>query len=599
MAPEGGRTLPTSSLAALTGPVRVLAGAGTGKTAALVERFVALVAAGVEPASILVTTFTERAAAEMRERIEAAVGGNPGLNVGTFHALALAWLREDGGRVGVPAGFSILAGPERWIAMRELLWELGDPALVEEERPDQLVTPLLRMLERMKQELVPVRRLREWALGGAEGPQGRLLLAVARLFLAYAERCRERRQLDFDDLIAKAVSLLESSPEVLQSHRRRFRWVMVDEYQDTNLAQERVVELIAGGHGNVCVVGDDDQSIYRFRGASRANLERFLRSFPAARTLTLGSNRRSSPAIVEAAASLIRRNPGRLEKELSSTRPVGEPVRLAGFADGESEAADVAAEISELRAAGLELSRVAVLTRTHAILRPLLRALQAADLPYQLWGARGFYEQPEIRDLVAQLRLLNSPGDQLALARVLTRPPLEVPAELALATLAAARAQGREPLDAVAELAGLAGWRRTFADLVELKASLGVDELLFELMSRTGYLDSHRGLGGPERAQLLADVDRFAEVVGEFCERQVDHRLERFMEYLELVLLSGVSDELPRADRTGEAVQVMTIHQAKGLEFEAVFIPSVVEGRLPQRRREDRLQLPTAIAESS
>ncbi|TMF17574.1 MAG: hypothetical protein E6I36_14620, partial [Chloroflexi bacterium] len=276
--------------AAITGgPVRVVAGAGTGKTAVIAERFRRLVASGVTPASILVMTFTERAANEMRHRIEELIAAEAP-SVGTFHSLALGWLREDGRTVGVAPGFRIVAGAERWILTRELMWGIGDAALTGDERPDDLVAPVLQMLERLKQELVPLRRLEAWAAASEDSERAGLMRACVKLFRAYERECRRQGLLDFDDLLLLAVRMLERDSSLLRRYAARYPNVLVDEYQDLNLAQERLVELIAG-RGSPFVVGDDDQSIYRFRGASRASLERFLASFSGVRTVTLGRNR--------------------------------------------------------------------------------------------------------------------------------------------------------------------------------------------------------------------------------------------------------------------------------------------------------------------
>jgi len=252
------------------GPIRVVAGAGTGKTAVIAERFHRLVNAVASPGSILVMTFTERAAAEMRQRIEDQIEvAAPA--VGTFHSIALGWLRADGRAVGVPPGFRILTGADRWILTRELMWQLGDNALTGDERPDDLVGPALQMLERMKQELVPIARLAAWAASTDDRERGDLMRACVRLFRAYERECRKQRYLDFEDLLVLSVRMLESQPRVLDRYTDRYRNVLVDEYQDLNLAQERLVELVAS-RSEPFVVGDDDQSIYRFRGASRASL---------------------------------------------------------------------------------------------------------------------------------------------------------------------------------------------------------------------------------------------------------------------------------------------------------------------------------------
>jgi superfamily I DNA/RNA helicase/RecB family exonuclease len=582
-----------AATSALMGPVRVVAGAGTGKTAVIAGRFRRLLEAGSEPAQILVMTFTERAAREMRERILAECRIADAPQVGTFHSLALRWLRDHGGRLGLRPGFRILAGPERWVLMRELMWGQADPALVGLERPDDLVLPLLELLERAKQELVSLDRLRAWA-AHVQDPERRSVLAAAiRLFHAYGGRCRREGLVDFDDLLVDAVRLLQGHPDVREHLRGRHRWVLVDEYQDTNLAQERVVELVAGGAGNVCVVGDDDQSIYRFRGASRASMDRFLASFPSACTLALGGNLRSSRRIVAAAACLIQHNPERIDKPVAAAlgAPEGDPVEVWACADGEQESAAIAAEVAAARARGVPWPRIAVLARTHAIARSVARALLAAGVPCQHWAERWLLRRPEVSDVIAYLRLLRDPNDLIALARLLARPPLSLPLTEALS-----RARAEPALGALAALkawAPAAGWAELVERLADETSRLGVEELLFEVLSRTGHLDALVAQAGVEADRVAQSVTRFADLVGEYCDRRRDHSLGPFLDHLQLVLRSGLDEAGGEGDGALDAVQLMTIHQAKGLEFDLVFVPALVEGRLPQPRRREAM---TAVA---
>jgi DNA helicase-2/ATP-dependent DNA helicase PcrA len=575
------------------GPIRVVAGAGTGKTAVIAERFGRLVAGGVSPASILVMTFTERAAAEMRQRIEDRIGvAAPA--VGTFHSIALGWLRADGRVVGVPAGFRILAGADRWIFARELMWRLGDNALAGDERPDDLVAPALQMLERMKQELVPVAKLAAWAKSTDDEERGELMRACVRLFRAYETGCRKSRVLDFEDLLVLAVRMLDEHPAILDRYTSRYRNVLVDEYQDLNLAQERLVELIAS-RSEPFVVGDDDQSIYRFRGASRASLERFTASFPDTKTLTMGRNRRSSRRIVGAAAALIGHNTDRLAKRLVSEMS-GPRVELWSCPDGATEAAAIAEHAALLVERGTSPREIAVLCRTNAIARPIASALAGRGLPHVVIGGRGFHDRPEIRDVVALLRVLRDPGDVVALARVMTRPPLSLDPSAALAVL---RDRGDQP-----PLAPLKAWKPTasfatlLAGLAAEAARLDVQDLFFELMNRTRYLEVvAKTMEEGEAARVTANVGRFAEMIAEFCETVVDRSLGAYMEHLDLVLLSGEDEEPAPVESADEAIHVMTIHQAKGLEFEAVFVPGLVEGRLPQSGRSPRFELPASVLE--
>jgi len=527
------------------GPVRVVAGAGTGKTAVIAERFRRLVASGASPESILVMTFTERAAREMRQRIEALVG-EEAPSVGTFHSIALGWLREDGRSVGVQPGFRILMGADRWILARELMWSIGDAALTGDERPDDLVSPVLQMLERMKQELVPFERLAAWATAADDPERAALMRACVRLFRAYERECRKQRLLDFDDLLLLAVRMFEKNPRILERYAARHPHVLVDEYQDLNLAQERLVQLIAA-RGDPFVVGDDDQSIYRFRGASRASLDRFLGSFPNARTVTLGKNRRSSRRIVTAASGLIANNADRLTKRLRSDS-VGPRVELWRFEDGASEAGAIAGETARLVDSGVPVNAIAVLCRTNAIARPVAAAMAARGVPRALIGGHGFHDQPEIKDVIAMLRVIRDPSDLVALAR---------PAATVL-----------EPL---------------LERFAVVATTLDMRDLFFELMEQSRY-------------PATANVSRFAENIAEFCETSPDHSLDAYMRHLDLVLLSG-EDEEPATEDVGDAVQVMTIHQSKGLEFDVVFVPSLVDGRLPQSGRSPRFELPATVLE--
>jgi len=427
------------------------------------------------------------------------------------------------------------------------------------------VAPALQMLERLKQELVPLRRLEAWAASADDREKAALMLACVHLFRAYEKECRSRRLLDFDDLLLLAVRMLAANPSLLARYRARFPQVLVDEYQDLNLAQERLVELVATG-GEPFVVGDDDQSIYRFRGASRASLERFLHSFSVARTVTLGRNRRSSRRIVAAASALIAHNPDRLPKDLRSAQ-AGPEVELWSCPDGLAEAEAIAAEAGTLVERGTSPSAIAVLCRTNAIARPIASALAARGLPHVVIGGHGFHDRPEIKDAIAMLRVLRDPADVVALERVRTRP----------------------------------GCARVLRELDELRVAarqLDVRDLFFELMDRTRHIDTLiAGLEESEAARVSASMSRFAESIAEFCETSPDHSLESYMRHLDLVLLSGEDEEPPRAESGVEAISVMTIHQAKGLQFDAVFVPALVEGRLPQSGRSPRFELPPAVLE--
>ncbi|MDQ6636931.1 MAG: ATP-dependent helicase [Candidatus Dormibacteraeota bacterium] len=583
----------------LQGPVRIVAGAGTGKTAVIAERYSRIVARGGDPSRILVLTFTDKAASEMRERVLSRCPQADPSAIGTFHSQALGWLREDGREIGVGAGFRLLVGADLWLALRELMWEAADPVLVGQERPDDLVSPLLQLDEKLKQELVQVQRLQAWARDAQDVERGALLGAAARLLEAFAARKRRENQLDFNDLIVRAAQLLATKPEIRERYRQRWRWILVDEYQDTNLAQERVVELLGAPAGNVCVVGDDDQSIYRFRGASRASLERFLAVFPSAATRTLAENRRSAPRVVEAAAALIEHNPDRSEKELRAHSLNGEAgaVQVWRLASRKAEARLIAAEIQRLAEEGAALERIAVLGRTHASLQAVAEELSLAGLPYEQSG-QGLFRRPEVLDLIAYLRLIHDSTDLLALVRLLSRPPLNLDLVPALERIRSGAETGQPPLVALSGWQPTSDWALELQGLVLLKSTLGVDDLLFEVLERTRYLQTALPPDGLEAQRVSGNVGLFMERVEEYCERRRDHSLSLFVEHLDLVLLSG--EDAPVAELTDTphgAIQLLTMHRAKGLEFDTVFLPSLVESRVPHRQRPDLLELPAQLVE--
>ncbi|HSS93868.1 MAG TPA: ATP-dependent DNA helicase, partial [Candidatus Dormibacteraeota bacterium] len=390
------------------------------------------------------------------------------------------------------------------------------------------------------------------------------------------------------------VRMLDQRPALREAYRARYPHVLVDEYQDLNIAQERLVELVAGG-GEPFVVGDDDQSIYRFRGASRASLERFVRAFPDTQTVTLGRNHRSPRRIVAAASAVIGNNTDRLPKQLSSTRS-GEKVELWECPDGVIEADAIAAHAARLIGSGMSPAAIAVLCRTNAIARPIAAALAGRGLPHVLIGGHGFHDRPEIKDVIALLRILRNPDDVVALARAVTRPPLALEPAGALAVLRDRK--DRSALEALEEWAPTSSFALLLRRLGVMAGALDVRDLFFELMEKTGYLQALSSeLQASEGARSVANVSRFAELIADFCETETDRSLEAYMRHLDLVFLSQEDERPAEVEGLVDAIQVMTIHQSKGLEFEAVFVPGLVEGRLPQSGRSPRFELPAAVLE--
>jgi DNA helicase-2/ATP-dependent DNA helicase PcrA len=602
----------------LTGQLLVLAGPGTGKTRVITYRYMNLLAQpGVDTENIVVLTFTDKAAKEMEDRIaQLCQTGYRELMVSTFHAFALRFLREEGHRLPIPRQFRIAAEVERWATMVRVLERLRPDELYRLPRPRDVAPDLLKLLERAKQEMagpedyhrIATDMIRERRLGSD------LHVQVANLYAAHQEELMGAGLLDFDDTIYWTVRLLESDPEVLARWRARVSHIMVDEFQDTNFSQLRLVELLAGTDGNVAVVGDDDQSIYKFRGASVANLRRFRKIYPGLSIVRLETNYRSTQAVLAPADRLVRSNQDRVNKQVVSERE-GPAPRVYLGPDRDHEVAWTVERIVELLhgAEPVPAGEIAVLVRTNAQLRPFARALQRAGIPYQLSGGRGFLDQPEIKDIRALLQLVADPADNQSAARVLAMPGVGVgvPAimalttaarrpdttvENALAAAAAARGDGGDTPDAEDDHARAA---RLFATVAELRAEslrAGADEVIFSALQRTRYVDVLDYPSEIQRRQAGANIDKFVELVDGFCDNNsADSSLPAFIEYLRAVEESQSEETIAPIDTGTEAVHLMTVHKSKGLEFTAVFVPGLVEDRFPFKSRGEALPLPQEL----
>ena len=408
------------------GPLLIVAGAGTGKTRVLVERYRRLRQDGVPAEQILLLTFTDKAAREVLDRVEQEDYLPAGERfVLTYHAFAQRFLQEEGWLCGIPKGFRIVSEVRKWELMRDVLLELRPPHLFHPQRPYERIGELLKLVERAKQELVSPVEFRGWAEANATADDP-VLAAQRQAALVYGEyqhRLLAEERLDFDDTIYFSVQLLTQEPSVAARQSRRFTHLMVDEFQDTNFAQSRLLELLAGTERNLCVVGDDDQSIYKFRGASVANLRRFHAVFPDAAVIRLEENYRSRGPILRAAARLISDDPDRLEKRLIATRGEGRAVSVLTATNVTEEADAVATLVKTAIDEGrYRPNGIAILLRANAHLHNFARALQRQGVAYQVSGGRGFYQQPEVKDCLAYLRAVDSPDDTVCLMRLLSLP---------------------------------------------------------------------------------------------------------------------------------------------------------------------------------
>ncbi|GAC1341044.1 MAG: hypothetical protein NVSMB29_10900 [Candidatus Dormibacteria bacterium] len=584
------------------GPCLVVAGPGSGKTRVIVERFLALVDAGIPAEHQLVLTYTIKAAAEMRERAEAVHGPFSGpVPLLNFHSFARRVLRDWGWLIGVAPSFRMVDAAERWLHCEAVLAQLRPRTLWNPLRPHDLVDPLLRVIEAAKQELVTPDAYAAWAqdrLHTCGDEADRALLErhqeSAAVYAALDDRYRHHAVLDHDDCILLAESLLRDQPAVRRAVADRITQVMVDEYQDTNYAQARLVETLVAGHRNLFVVADDDQSIYKFRGASRANLERFERVYAGHPTIVLTENYRSTPEIVSAARCIIETAPveSRIDKRLHAVRPPGAPVELWQAPDERSEARALSAECAALVAAGTPPHGIAWLFRRHADMAPVMAALRDAGVPYVVHGGRGYFQQPEVKDLLALLGAAADPEDTQAVLRCLHLPSWQVSAA-GRRTLVAAADQHDRPLAHLLTTPGLGlsdddatAVARCVGAITALHAQSARDDVreLFEqaleLSDYLGLLDAATPLA---RAQMGANLNKFGELLEGFADWSDDRRLSTALRYLAVLRDSGSADEIAAVDWVEDGVALLTAHSAKGLEWPVVVINGCIEGRWPGR----------------
>jgi DNA helicase-2/ATP-dependent DNA helicase PcrA len=558
------------------GPVLVLAGAGTGKTAALTARLAHLIASRKAwPSQILAVTFTNKAAREMKERVSAisggAIEGMPWL--GTFHSVAARMLRAHAELVGLKSNFTILDTDDQLRVMKQLIAASG---LDEKRWPAR---QLAGLIDRWKN--------RGWTpkqvdAGEAEsfGPgRGR------ELYAAYQERLKTLNACDFGDLLLHMLVILRTRADVLESYRDRFRYILVDEYQDTNTSQYEWLKLLAEPRRNLCCVGDDDQSIYSWRGAEVANILKFEKDFPGARVIRLEQNYRSTSHILSAADGVIANNAARLGKTLWTDAGEGEKLRVIGVWDGPEEARRIGEEIEGMQARGKPLSEIAILVRAQFQTREFEERFIAIGLPYQIIGGFRFYERAEIRDALAYLRLIHQPADDLAFERIVNQPKRGL-GDKALATIHAAARASKQPLLLAAaslldsdELQARArnSLGRFIADVARWRGmadQMPHAELARLVLDESGYTAMLQAEHSAEAAGRLENLAELARAMEEY------DNLSGFLEHVSLVM---DNDE----DRDREKVTIMTIHAAKGLEFDTVYLPGWEEGIFPSQRALD------------
>ena len=555
------------------GPLVVFAGAGSGKTRVITFRVAQLIAAhDVAPWRILAVTFTNKAAGEMRERLSSLLGEQgQAVHVGTFHATCARLLRGHGESSGVSKDFTIYDDQDQQALVKRVLRDLG----LDEKRYQPKA--MAGRINRAKQEVQGPDEI--------ETPDA-WSEVVRRVYTTYEERLRLANALDFGDLIYRTVRALESDESFRDAVVGRFSHVLVDEFQDTNHAQFRLVRLLSEEHRNLCVVGDDDQSIYRWRGADRRNILDFRASFPDATLVKLEQNYRSTQRILRAANAVIARNTDREPKELWTDNPEGDAILVVRTMDERDEARLVLRGIRELSSQGHRLSDVAVFYRTHAQSRVIEESLRSANIGYRIVGGMRFYDRAEVKDLLAYLRVMTNPADDMSLLRIINTPTRGIGKTTINHLLDSAAQYGQSLTDLIDDDATLAqfgsaarkrlgAFRGLMAGLRDVAASgAPLGEIGAELVHRSGYAEMLQHDDTPEADARFQNVQELVASMDEFQRERPDSTLA---EFLENVTLQTAADEQVGGDR----VTLMTVHAAKGLEFPVVMVTGLEEQVFP------------------
>lgn len=564
------------------GALLILAGAGSGKTSTMTRRIAYLVdEKGVSPYNILAVTFTNKAAREMEERVEEILGSNSRMWIMTFHAACLRMLRMDGDRLGYTNSFAVYDPVDQKSIVKNLMKEY--------EIDEKKFTPnsILSNISKAKEQEIGPREFEENAGDFRDE-------TVAKVYRGYERILSRNNAMDFDDLILNAVRLLKENPDVLEKYQERFRYIMVDEYQDTNQLQYKLISLLAKKYGNICVVGDDDQCIYQWRGADIKNILNFEKEFPKAKVVKLEQNYRSTANILEAAHSVISNNKQRKRKKLWTDASQGEKIQYHRLESDYREAGYIAQEIGYMVQQGENYRDFAILYRTNAQSRNFEDSLAQRRIPYRVIGGLRYYDRMEIKDMIAYMRLVANPMDDIAFDRVVNSPK---------------RGIGKATMDKIKSVANYCEKSifqyvesEAIADTLSGKASRGMNEFLeiireyseekenlrvsdiYEgLLIKSGYLKALEDQRTAEADGRIENLMEFKSVIYEFENRDSKLELDEFLE--KLALLSDVDNH----DSEANAVTLMTMHSAKGLEFPYVFMPGMEDGLFPSWRSRDSI----------
>jgi DNA helicase-2/ATP-dependent DNA helicase PcrA len=560
------------------GPCLIFAGAGSGKTRVLTHRIAYLLdELEVSPDQILAVTFTNKAAGEMKTRLERMVGAPArDLWVGTFHSMCVRILRREGSRAGIASNFAIIDDADQRTVVREILTDL--------DYDERQLTPgaCLAEISKAKNALV-------WPKEFHERNTSFLGERYANVYAEYQRRLSESNSLDFDDLIVRTIDLFETDETARTKWQNRFRYILVDEYQDVNFAQYKLISILGEKHRNVTVVGDDDQSIYSWRGSDYRMILRFEEDFPGAKVFTLEENYRSTQTILDAANALVANNKTRAEKKLFTNRDPGETITAFAADTERSEARYVVEKVKELVREGASYSDFLVLYRTNAQSRVFEEAFIAEGIPYRVIGGVGFYARTEVKDIIAYLRYIDNPSDAIAFKRIVNVPRRSIGSQT-LASLVSAADAAKVPVGQAVfdkDLLKKAVPKKTrelerFAELIESlrsrRAEFSIADLLVAVLEESGYLRELRNEDTPDSRTRMENLEELVGVAREYESGDPEATLEGFLANVALI------SDLETLDDSTSYITLMTMHSAKGLEFNSVFLTGLEEGVFPHSR---------------
>ncbi|MDR1673186.1 MAG: UvrD-helicase domain-containing protein [Bacteroidales bacterium] len=570
------------------GAALIIAGAGSGKTRVLTYRIAYMLMQGIAPGNILSLTFTNKAAKEMKERIAALVGEEEArrLWMGTFHSVFARILRLEAAATGYPANFTIYDTQDSRNVIRQIIKDM--------QLDDQQykTSNIQSRISSAKNNLITAGMYASNSIFIQEDNLSRRPL-IAQIFSTYTQRCFKAGSMDFDDILLNTNILFRDHPEILEKYRRFFRYILVDEYQDTNSAQYMIVKKLAQQRGNICVVGDDAQSIYAFRGARIENILNFKKDYPNYQMFKLEQNYRSTQTIVNAANTLIEKNKNRIRKEVFSEKEYGDKIRVFGVGTDQEEGYVVASSILEMKYNHRLLNKdFAVLYRTNAQSRIVEEALRKRNIPYKIYGGQSFYERKEVKDVLSYGRLLVNPKDDEAFRRIINYPPrgignttlsrLEAIADKQDISLWEASCRTGGSGITPAACAKLQQFVRFIGDFAKDAHTIDAYELLHRMVLATGIIAGLQADKTPENISRLQNIDELLNGIREFvAENASDSGVVKLEQYLANVALLTNADNESETDR--DKVTVMTIHSSKGLEFEVVYIVGMEENLFPSQ----------------